>query len=70
MNYRTLRFVLLTLSSLLLCTPLIVHAQWEPDRRLTFDDSVSYTSWNNAWCFPRAGTRSMWSGMTPETGLP
>jgi len=55
MNNRTLGFVLLSLSSLLLCTPAVVNAQWEPDRRLTFNDSSSYTSDNNAWCVAASG---------------
>jgi len=28
----------------------VLFAQWEPDRRLTIDDSISSTSLNNAWC--------------------
>lgn len=27
-----------------------IYGQWEPNRRLTYDDSVSATSYNNAWC--------------------
>jgi len=30
-------------------------AQWEPERRLTFDDSTSFTSWNNAWSVAAQG---------------
>ncbi len=37
------------LPALLLCAPLVVRAQWEPDRRLTFCDSTSSTTYNNAW---------------------
>jgi len=33
MNNRTLRFVLLSLFPLILCTPLVVHAQWIPQYR-------------------------------------
>lgn len=42
--------VLISLSPLLLVIPTAVNAQWEPDIRLTFNDSASYTSWNNARC--------------------
>jgi hypothetical protein len=35
---------------LLLCFPPGVRAQWEPDVRLTFDSSASYTSISNARC--------------------
>ena len=45
-----LLIVLLSLSPLLLCFPAAVHAQWEPDVRLTFNDSSSLTSYNNARC--------------------
>lgn len=38
------------LFALLLSTPAVVTAQWEPDVRLTFNDSVSVTSYNNARC--------------------
>jgi len=41
-------FVLLTLSSLLLCSPTVAHAQWEPDVRLTYSDSSSWTCANNS----------------------
>ncbi len=40
---------------LLLCTPAVVNAQWEPDVRLTYNDSSSYTSHNNAWCIAASG---------------
>jgi len=40
--------VLISLSPLLLVSPAVVYAQWEPDVRLTYNDSASYTSWNNA----------------------
>ena len=43
-----LLFALLSLSPLLLCSPAAVHAQWEPDKRLTYNDSSSVTSWSNA----------------------
>jgi len=55
MSKRTLRFVLLSLSPLLLVSPTVVHAQWEPDVRLTFNDSVSATAYNNAWCVASTG---------------
>ena len=32
-----------------------LSAQWEPDLRLTFDDSYSHTSENNAWCIVGKG---------------
>jgi len=48
MRKHFLLFVLLSLSPLLLSNPAVVHAQWEPDRRLTFDDSLSRTS-TNKW---------------------
>jgi len=32
-----------------------VLAQWEPDVRLTYNDSASYTSINNAWCVAATG---------------
>jgi len=35
---------------LLFCSPSAIHAQWEPDVRLTYNDSASQTSFNNAWC--------------------
>ena len=44
----SLLIVLLSLGPLLLGSPAVVHAQWEPDVRLTFNDSASYTLWNNA----------------------
>jgi len=50
-----LLLVLLSLSPLLLSTPLVVHAQWEPDVRLTFNDSTSYTSQSNARCVVASG---------------
>jgi hypothetical protein len=43
MNNWTLRFILLSLSPLLLCTPAVVNAQWEPDVRLTFNNRESNT---------------------------
>jgi hypothetical protein len=43
------------LFSLLLCFPSVVNAQWEPDVRLTYNDSASYTSYNNAWCVAATG---------------
>ena len=49
MNNQILRFVLLSLSPLLLCTPAVVYAQWGPDVRLTYNDSVSQTCSNNGW---------------------
>jgi hypothetical protein len=36
----------LSLSPLLLSSPAVVNAQWEPDRRLTFCDSASWTTSN------------------------
>jgi hypothetical protein len=50
MSKRSFLFVLLFLAPLLLCFPLVVRAQWEPNQRLTHDDSSSITSINNAWC--------------------
>jgi hypothetical protein len=50
-----LLFVLFSISSILVFTPLVIHAQWEPDRRLTFKDSSSWTSDNNAWSIAAAG---------------
>jgi len=47
--------ILFTLSPLLLCTPAVVHAQWEPDVRLTNDPDSSYTTWNNTWCVAASG---------------
>jgi hypothetical protein len=40
---------------LLLVSPAIVHAQWEPDVRLTYDASSSYTPWHNTWCVAATG---------------
>jgi len=37
-----------SLAPLFLSFPAAVHAQWEPDVRLTWNDSTSSTSWNNA----------------------
>jgi hypothetical protein len=50
-----LYFVLLTISPPLLCTPSVTFAQWEPDVRLTYNDSASYTPWNNARCIAASG---------------
>ena len=55
MSKRTLRFVLLSVFPLLLCTTSIVRAQWQPDVRLTFDPLLSATSYNNAWCVVASG---------------
>jgi Neuraminidase (sialidase) len=55
MNNWTLCFVLLSLFPLLFCTPLVHHTQWEPERRLTFNDSTSVTSDNNAKCIAVSG---------------
>jgi hypothetical protein len=41
--------VLISLSPFLLVSPSVVHAQWEPDVRLTYCDSASWTTPNNAW---------------------
>jgi len=35
--------------------PLVLFAQWEPDRRLTLESSPSQTSHNNAWCVAAGG---------------
>ena len=48
-------FVLLTFFPLLLVSPSAVHAQWEPDVRLTYNDSSSSTSWPNARCIVARG---------------
>jgi hypothetical protein len=32
-----------------------IHAQWEPDVRLTNDPAISQTSYNNAWCIAASG---------------
>lgn len=46
-----LLFVLFSLSPFLLfCFPSAVHAQWEPDVRLTYDSCASWTPFNNARC--------------------
>ena len=45
-----LLIVLLSVFPLLLCNSSIVLAQWEPDVRLTYNDSASSTSLNNARC--------------------
>jgi hypothetical protein len=37
-------FVLLSLATMLLCSPAVVYAQWEPDVRLTYNDSASSTA--------------------------
>lgn len=58
-----LLLTLLSLSPLLLCSlallflisPSVVHAQWEPDVRLTYNDSASSTSPNNARCIAASG---------------
>ena len=47
---RSLLLAVLSLAPLLLCTPAAVHAQWEPDVRLTNDGSSSWTTGNDAWC--------------------
>ncbi|TES91276.1 MAG: T9SS type A sorting domain-containing protein [Candidatus Cloacimonadota bacterium] len=51
---------LLTIFILLLVVNLF--AQWEPDVRLTYDDSYSYTSWYNARCIAATGetTHIIW----------
>jgi hypothetical protein len=38
------------------CSLLIANAQWQPDVRLTNNDSASYTSYNNAWCIAASGS--------------
>ena len=38
------------LTILLLLSVANLFAQWQPDVRLTYDDSISFTSFNNAWC--------------------
>jgi hypothetical protein len=55
MNKRSLIVVLLTLSSLLLCSPTVTHAQWEPDVRLTVAPDSSCTGYNNAWSIAASG---------------
>ena len=48
-RHRFFRPILLTLSLLLtLASPLF--AQWDPDQRLTVNDSTSLLSFGNAWC--------------------
>src|SRR3970040_1297733 len=44
-------FLLLTIN----CSLLTVHAQWQPDVRLTNDPASSITSFNNAWCIASSG---------------
>ena len=44
---------LFALISFLVVVP--AFAQWEPDVRLTYNDSASYTSPNNAWCVATSG---------------
>jgi len=44
MEKRTFPLILLSLFPLLLSSPAIVHAQWEPDVRLTVNDAVSQSS--------------------------
>ncbi len=41
--------------SILILGPAPAFAQWEMDRRLTFNDSISFTSVNNAWCVAASG---------------
>jgi hypothetical protein len=46
----------LLVSPLLLSFPSAIHAQWEPDRRLTTDTSAQYTNWySNSWCVSASG---------------
>ena len=42
--------------------PSVLSAQWEPDFRLTYDDSISYLCYNNAWCVAAEGetTHVVW----------
>ncbi len=49
---RVLSFVLL----IGLAGALPALAQWEPDVRLTYNDSLSNTSYNNAWCVAASGS--------------
>ena len=44
-----------SLVPLLLITPAVVYAQWEPDVRLTYNDSTSSLSQNNAHCIAASG---------------
>jgi len=63
MNNWILRLVLFSLSFLLLCTSVVVQAQWEPEVRLTFNDSTSQTSLWNAWCVassPAGDVHAVW----------
>ena len=59
-----------------------VLAQWEPDVRLTYNESISYTSSNNAWCVAatgdtvhvvwedsRDGNREIYTKRSPDGGL-
>jgi hypothetical protein len=47
--FSTFLLAFFSLSPLLLVSPAAVLAQWEPDVRLTYNDSVSYPSYPNAW---------------------
>ncbi|MCX7785306.1 MAG: T9SS type A sorting domain-containing protein [candidate division WOR-3 bacterium] len=40
---------------ILIIFPITLRAQWEPDVRLTYNDSVSYTCLNNTWCITANG---------------
>jgi ATP/ADP translocase len=50
------RFIMILDVLLLLAgTATTLFAQWEPDVRLTYNDSSSGTSYNNAWCVAATG---------------
>jgi len=46
----SLLLAVLSLSPQLLGTPAVVNAQWGPDFRLTYNDSISYLAMNSARC--------------------
>lgn len=55
-TFEFLRLTSLTFILTSLCISFL-FAQWEPDRRLTFNytDGLSYTNMNNAWCIAARG---------------
>lgn len=50
-----LTFLILSLALLLLGTPAVLHAQWGPDVRLTYNDSLKYTTGLNGRCVAAGG---------------
>ncbi|KPK64462.1 hypothetical protein AMJ83_01745 [candidate division WOR_3 bacterium SM23_42] len=57
-----MRRTLVIICGIVCLCPSVLSAQWEPDFRLTYDDSISYLCYNNAWCIAATGetTHVVW----------